>query len=514
MATSDGTVELAGSARPPPAGARRLGPSDPTEVAEITLVLRRRGPRPTPAPPGVSAPLRDGFADRFGYDPADAARVRAFATAHGLTVVADRPERRTVHVRGTVGRLADAFGVALERFDTPTGAVRGRSGPVRVPAAIADVLVAVLGLDNRRQAKSHVRPLPAAATGVAYSTNQIAVAYDFPAGADGSGECIGLIELGGGYRSADLEQFFQGIPIPTPSVTAVSVDGATNAPTGDPNGPDAEVELDLEVAGGLAPGAAFAVYFAPNTDQGFVDAVGAAVHDTTNRPTIVSISWGGPESTWTAQARAAMDAVLEDAASLGVTVLVAAGDDGADDGGPGTGLAVDYPASSPLVVACGGTHLVLSGGEIVEEVVWNDLAEGEGATGGGVSVDYALPNYQEGFDVPAAPNGFVGRGVPDVTGDADPLTGYRVVVDGSATVLGGTSAVAPLWAALFARVNQLLGAPVGYVTPHLYADATTGAFHDITSGGNGGYTAGPGWDACSGLGSPEGTSLADVLRGT
>jgi kumamolisin len=175
---------------------------------------------------------------------------------------------------------------------------------------------------------------------------------------------------------------------------------------------------------------------------------------------------------------------------------------------------VDFPAASPFVVGCGGTKLTLSGAGIVIEVVWNDLSASEGATGGGVSELFALPSFQQNAKVPQAPNGFVGRGVPDVAGDADPETGYNVVVDGQQTVIGGTSAVAPLWAGLLALINQSLGANVGYINPLLYSAKVEPAFHDITSGTNGEYSAGPGWDACTGLGSPNGAALLTALKGS
>ncbi|MGD0249777.1 MAG: S53 family peptidase, partial [Thermoplasmata archaeon] len=296
------------------------------------------------------------------------------------------------------------------------------------------------------------------------------------------------------------------------AVVAVSVDGAQNIPTGDPNGPDGEVELDLEVAGSVAPGARLVAYFAPNTDRGFLDGLTRAIHDSTHRPSIVSISWGGPESSWTGQARAALAAACEDAATMGISILVAAGDHGAGDGVPTGGPTVDFPASSPYVTACGGTRLLMKASQIASEVVWNELAIGEGATGGGVSQSFPLPSYQLGANVPKAPNGFVGRGVPDVAGDADPASGYSVRVDGSDTVIGGTSAVAPLWAALLARVNQSLGAAAGFVNPLLYSPAGVASFHDITSGNNDGYSAGPGWDPCTGWGTPDGSRLLLSLR--
>jgi kumamolisin len=339
----------------------------------------------------------------------------------------------------------------------------------------------------------------------------VAQAYDFPAGTTGSGQTIGILELSGGYRATDLATYFKNLGIATPTVTAVSVDGATNSPTGDANGPDGEVELDIEVAGAVAPSAQIAMYFTPNTDQGFLDALTTAVHDTKLQPAVVSISWGGPESSWTQQALTAFNSACEDASTIGVTILVASGDDGSSDGVSSGTPTVDFPASSPYVLACGGTRLTLSGTTISSEQTWNELASNEGASGGGVSEVFALPSYQQSAGVPKAPNGFVGRGVPDVAGDADPESGYNVFVDGQQTVIGGTSAVAPLWAGLLVRMNQSLGKNVGYLNPLLYTSNVESTLHDITVGNNGTYSAGPGWDACTGLGTPDGAALLAAL---
>jgi kumamolisin len=275
--------------------------------------------------------------------------------------------------------------------------------------------------------------------------------------------------------------------------------------------------LDIEVSASVAPGAKIVVYFAPNTDQGFIDAVTTAAHDTTLRPSIISISWGGPESSWPTQARNSLNSACQDAATMGVTVFVASGDSGAADGSSNGALEVDFPSSSPYVIGCGGTKLAINGSVISSEVTWNELSADEGATGGGVSEVFTLPSFQSGATVPAAPNGFKGRGVPDVCGDADPASGYDVLVDGESTVIGGTSAVAPLWAGLVARINQSIGKPAGYLNPLIYsANAVAGTsaeFHDITSGSNGGYSAAPGWDPCTGLGSPNGAALLAALKG-
>ena len=297
-----------------------------------------------------------------------------------------------------------------------------------------------------------------------------------------------------------------------PEVAAVSVDHGANAPTGNPNSADGEVMLDIEVAGAVAPGATLVVYFAPNTDAGFLDAVTTAVHDTQYRPSVVSISWGGPESTWSPQALRAMDQAFAAAAALGVTVCVAAGDSGSTDGLAGANH-VDFPASSPHALACGGTRLKATASAIVSETVWNDGTPANGATGGGVSTFFPLPVWQQGLhtvDLQGESHALIRRGMPDVAADADPRSGYQVVVDGAAAVFGGTSAVAPLWAGLIARINADGGTPAGLISPLLYAHPS--ALRDITRGNNGGFRATRGWDACTGLGSPDGTRLA-VLPG-
>jgi kumamolisin len=350
---------------------------------------------------------------------------------------------------------------------------------------------------------------------VSYTPLQVAQFYGYPANADGTGDCIALIELGGGYTTADLSAYWKQLGLTkTPTVSAVGVGGGSNQPTGNANGPDGEVMLDIEVAGAIANGAKIVAYFAENTDAGFLNAITTAAHDSTNHPSIISISWGGPESSWTQQAMTSMDEAFQAAAAMGVTVTVAAGDNGSTDGVSDGQNHVDFPASSPNVLACGGTKLVGSNGEITSEVVWNEQANGEGATGGGVSVVFPLPSWQSAASVPpsANPGGKVGRGVPDVAGDADPTTGYVTRVDGKPDVIGGTSAVAPLWAGLVALINQSVGQPVGFVNALLYqAGDPSGDFNDITSGNNGAYAARPGWDACTGLGSPVGSKIAGIF---
>ena len=473
----------------------------------MSVYLRRPGPVP---PPGDLS--RAAFAAAHGASDADVALVRRFAAGHRLEVAAVHRGRRCVELEGTVGDLAAAFGTALTRHRGPDGApYRARAGELFVEPDVAIAVTGVFGLDERPQARPGFRPRATAS--VVYTPPEVAAAYDFPAGLTGAGECVALIELGGGYRETDLRAYFAELGVAVPAVEAVSVDGGANAPsTGD--SADGEVMLDLEVVGSIAPLALLAAYFAPNTDRGFLDAVTTAIHDATRAPSALSISWGSAEATWTAQAMDAMEAAFADAAAMGVTVAVAAGDNGSSDGVT-DGLAhVDFPASAPHALACGGTRLTLDGRALASEVVWND-EPGGGSTGGGVSDHFALPTYQLHAGVPpsANPGGHVGRGVPDVAGDADPDTGYSIRVDGTGMIIGGTSAVAPLWAGLIALLNQALGRAVGDLHPFLYGAGGTAVLHDVTLGNNGAYSAHAGWDPCTGLGSPDGAALLLALRG-
>ena len=441
----------------------------------------------------------------------------------GVELLSAAPDLRTVEIRGRLDQLGDLFHVNLRRCSGGGREFRSFLGPASIPAELSERVVAVLGLDMAPVARPQFRPLPlphpvgllAEAAPLSYLPTQVADLYGFPPGTSGTGECVGLIELGGGYRSADVVTYFNGLGLPTPELVAVPVAGGTNQPTGAPDGADGEVMLDIEVVGSMAPGVRLAVYFAPNTDQGFLAAISAALHDETNRPSVISISWGGPEANWSPTTMTAFDQAFQDAALLGVSVCVAAGDHGSGDGLNDGEAHVDFPASSPHVLACGGTRLSSKDGVIETEVTWDDGAPG-GATGGGVSAVFPLPSWQDQANVPpsADPGGKTGRGVPDVAGDADPETGYQVLVDGQPGVFGGTSAVAPLWAALLVRCAQALGHRPGYLNPILYQTLEQeGVTRDITQGNNGAYQAAPGWDPCTGWGSPLGSKLLAGLRG-
>ncbi len=552
-------VAIPDSHRDPLPGARRTADVPPDDEIRLSIVVRRKAGGMGKAlqaagagePPGPGDERRRRLAEEAGADEADLERVRRYVTGAGMRVESADAAARTVVVCATAAQASAAFGVSLGHYETGGLTYRGREGAIQLPADLVGVVQAVLGLDNRPQARTHLKlggalrngelpgpaaeptsMLPALQARVAAAASprpdpqpmwpmQVAQLYAFPAGVDGSGETIAIIELGGGFTTDELTAYFLRVGVPAPQVEAVGVGSDANNPGVDTLA-DTEVLLDIEVAGAVAPGARIAVYFGDTSDRGFYDALLSAVHDSQRSPSVVSISWGGPEDGWTGQARDAIDGVLTDAAALGITVLAAAGDHGAGDAFGDGQAHVNFPASSPHAIGCGGTTLYLDGGQ-PREVAWND---GDGwATGGGISDVYDLPPWQDVM-LPASlsATGRPGRGVPDVAGNADNASGYVVLADGSWQTVGGTSAVAPLYAGLMALVSQALGHPVGPLLPALYAiPSGTGALRDTTVGDNsvpasqfgpatGGYQAAPGWDACTGLGSIDGSVLLQQLQ--
>lgn len=476
----------------------RIGDVAGSEPIRLTIVLKPHQPI-APLGPRLS---RQEYGHRHATRPAVIERLVDYVRAQGLTVEHASGEQHCVRLSGTYAQAQSAFepeGLGRYRFGMRDYICR--SGHLHVPPDLAEHIVAVMGFDQRPVAQPHFRIRPRTTTPIAsYTPAQVAARYGFPSDVDGANETIALIELGGGYDPAQISQYFTTLGVRrTGTLEAVAVDGNGNAPTGQANSADGEVQLDIEIAGAVAPAANIAVYFGGNSSRAFLDAVSAAVHDTQRSPSVLSISWGGRESGWATQDLDAMDQLFQTAASLGITICAASGDSGASDGSADGALTVDFPSSSPHVLGCGGTRLPPQGAE----TAWNDGAT-EGATGGGYSGYFSKPVWQTG-------NTETGRGVPDVAGDADPATGYVVSIDGEEAVVGGTSAVAPLWAALIALVNQSLGNKAGFVNPALYAAPS--AFTDITAGNNNGYTCGPGWDPVTGLGTPLGAGIRAALKG-
>ena len=521
---------LSGSEKRPLAKTGDEKPAAPAGRVTVSVVVRRKEPLEAAHVRGEQRLTRAQFNASHAADPAAVKLVRGFAKEFGLTVQAGTPApgRRTMKLTGTVANLQRAFGVSLAQKTIDGAGYRVREGSINLPSELQGYVVAVLGLDDRPQAKPHFRILgehgevaahtaqdqgfahPHAAGTTSFTPVQVGQLYQFPQGATASNQTIGIIELGGGFRQADITAYFKALGQKPPKVIAVPIGTGKNSPS-NANSADGEVMLDIEVAGAVAPGARIVVYFATNTDQGFLDALAHAIHDTKYNPSVISISWGAAEINWTAQAMAAFDAACQSAAALGITITAAAGDDGSSDAVTDGKNHADFPASSPHVLACGGTNLQGNGSTITDEIVWNAQPQG-GATGGGVSEFFPQPAWQAGVKVPKPANHAGGRGVPDVAGDADPASGYIVRVDGKNFVIGGTSAVAPLWAGLIAVANQRNGKSAGFIHPAIYAAAGKAAFRDIVQGNNGSFVAGAGWDACTGLGSPVAPRVISIVK--
>ena len=453
----------------------------------------------------------------------------------GLKTVDANAATRTVRLSGTAEAMENAFLVRLFNYAHASGNYRGRVGHVHVPDEVSDMVEGVFGLDNRRVARRRRQPvreavrarIPQSVPAAWYTPGQLAARYHFPSG-NGAGETVGLLEFGGGYFAQDLKKFCALAGVAMPAVKTVSTDGtATDAK----DGAEGEVMLDVEVVAGVCPKATIVVYFADWTEQGWIAILDAVTQDGVNDPGVVSVSWGYAEDAdiWTEQAMTQVNQSLLEAAHLGITVCVAAGDDGSSDA-IGDGLAhVDFPGSSPYVLCVGGTTIPSKTGT-APDIVWKEgdglRADNGGSTGGGVSAVFDRPAWQANVTVaPVNPGAKAGRVLPDVAANADwDVSPYLLVVDGGAQPNGGTSAAAPLWASLIALVNAHRGADkIGYVTPVLYESGSAGGgtagargCMDVTSGNNttdaiGGYTAGMGYDAVSGWGTPDGVKLLAAL---
>lgn len=493
-------------------GSRAIGPTDPHQLIEVSIILKHRQTLPSAESADRNLSHND-FARTYGADPAHVDKIRQFASENNLQVLerGDEVMRRTVTVAGTAGAIEKAFSIELTEFEYEDGSYRGYTGNLQMPEEYGSFVAGVFGLDDRPVAHPHFRyrgtnhAFGTRASTITYNPAQVARLYNFPLDANGAGQTIGLIELGGGYRPSDLRDFFQAIGLQAPEVKCVSVNNGHNR-SSTPQSADGEVMLDIEIAGAVAPGAKFAVYFAPNTGRGFQDALSTAIHDQLNRISVLCICWGSAEANWTAQAMENFDQVAQEAALLGITITVAAGDNGSSEGLTDGKNHVDFPASCPHVLAVGGTRLVSTNGAITGETVWNNGAGG--ATGGGYSGVFARPAWQSAVVTQT------NRGVPDVAANADPQTGYNILVDGQREVVGGTSAAAPLWAGLMVLLNQKLNRRLGFVNPSLYNIDQQNGYRDITLGNNGAFSATYGWDPVGGLGSPMGNQLLQSLQTT
>lgn len=530
---AEGRTELAGSHRPAAIGARRIADANPDDEVEVTITLS--GPQ-LPAVDDVTGPAvaAETYAATYGADAADAATVKDELEKFGLQVYDVSLATRSLHARGTVQQLDSAFGVSLGIYEGHRqDPFRGREGSISIPAALDGIVTGVFGLDDRRMARRKTAPTqagPAALAPVDFEAR-----YQFPPG-DGTGQAIAIGEFGGAYFATDVQAFCQKYDRAVPAITPVSAGYPLYTAEQIQQMPEekqkeilddsGEVMMDVEIAAALCPAAGISVYFAPFNQKGWIDLINAVV-GAQPTPVALSISWGLAEDSpdWSSSAVQEVNQRLQAAAMLGITVCAAAGDDGAGDQMQDGQAHVNFPATSPFVLAVGGTML---GGTPPEEVVWweppGDRSQpGGGSTGGGVSTVFPRPAWQT-VQVPSLNAGSIdGRVVPDVAALAGPPY-YDLIFQGADSPNGGTSAATPLWAALLARIAAGLPAAdqLRFLTPLLYANAQNGqptgqsGCTDITSGNNNspgvqGYVAGPGYDAVSGWGTPLGTELAQLL---
>jgi kumamolisin len=513
-AAADALVTLPGSKRIPWPGAQKAGAPRMDEVVDLTVWLRprhggeldaaRAHTLSTLAPHERTYLSRKELHAATAADRADVDRLSAHLAHHKIHVV--EVDWRSVLVRGTLSALASAFGATLELYVDPEGRqFRQRSGTMSLPRDVAEVVHGVFGFNEWPRAHS-MRPNASAVENPTphppLLANAVARDYAFPPNADGSGQTIAILQFGGTFNRADYEACMKLNGVKAGEVLTKRVDGADDIRRGETEF-DTELALDTQIAGGLAPGARLVLYTAPHSERGFLDVIRTVLFDDELQPSILSISYGWPEGFWTNAALEIFDDLFAAAALLGVSVFASSGDSGADDfdGKPH----VRSPASSRFAHACGGTHAEMVDGAIVSENAWN-------RTGGGFSTREAPP-WQTDIHEQADPSsGKGGRGVPDIA--AQVIPGYRIVRDGVPTAAGGTSTVAPLWAALTARLNQALGVPLGFYAPLLYERAAKGTlFRKIERGSNGVYHVRKGWNPCTGLGSPVGTAILEALGG-
>lgn len=528
-------------------GAVVVGKLPPKEQIEICVHLRHK-----PSSPGfptleefTATPLHqrkylshEEFQRLHGADPADVEKIKAFGREHGIQVGEVELEHRCVHLKGTVKAMNTAFGVSLFMYKLGEKVFRAHPGPVHIPEELTDIVVGVFGLSNPEIARPHEEnseqqepskiEMHSEVDTSYFTGSHLAKLYNFPSDVTGKGQSIGIIALGGGYKIDCLREYFKKyVGLPMPNIIDVNVAGGHNNP-GKNYGFDIETCGDIELAGAVAPGADTVVYFAPDANYfGFFKALYTAIQDKEHKNTIISISWGIKEGLKDERTKKddnfikLMNQLLVEAASLGITVCASSGDNGSSDiyKDPKSDMYahVDFPGSSPWVLGCGGTRIKVEGNAIKSEVVWNDEKDNR-ASGGGVSAYFSCPPYQKKagiFPKSVNQNVGVGRGVPDVAGNAVDFlikTNEKPIEN-----ISGTSGVAPLWAGLIALLNQKLNTRLGFINPTLYEIRDSGVFRDITQGNNQvyswvpGYSAGPGWDACTGLGTPHGKKLYEVL---
>ncbi len=495
-----------------------VSPHNPLGTVPVMIALKLRHPHALDAflraVRDPSSPLYrqfltpQEFTHLYGPSPATVARVKAYLRAQGFTVTGVSRNLMFVRATASTAVVERAFSVSIDDYVHNNVRFYAASSDPRLPSSVAPYVQAVLGLNDAPLFRPMLVPnrrVSAQSTPSGYSPQQIATAYDWPSitnTQNGSGVIIANATAeSSNLSTSDLDTFWNTYGLPTHTVNVINVGGS-----GGSTGGTIETTIDEERSGAMAPGATLDVYDAASaTDSDFTSTYNTIVNDNTAQ--VMTTSWGEPESDASSSTLTSDDNIFKQAAAQGISVFAAAGDNGSSDGTSNSDTA-DYPASDPYVVACGGTTLTLnSNNTIASEIAWS-------STGGAVSAVFSEPSWQVGNGVPQ--NGY--RNTSDIAMDADPNTGYSVYEGGSWSVYGGTSFVAPQMAGLIAVKDSETGTRLGQTNSLLYNDANTSNyasdFNDITSGSNGAFSAGPGWDHPTGWGSPQATNLIAHLGGT
>ncbi len=487
-----------------------MGDIDPHTEIELSLKLKNEKSLDEAVVSGLRLSIEE-FELEYGLPESQIAKFTLFAQLFGFTILDIDKVSRIAKLKGSLCLCKVAFGVTLHLYRDHWGRTfRARTGRLYIPAIMADSIEGIYGLDERDQISSRSKTIHSnywhnrfSSRSKGYTGRMVAELYRFPLNYTGAKQTIGFIQLGGGYRQTDIDQYFADNCMKAPQVFAKYTSNVANTPSLC-SVADNEIAMDLQIAGSVAPDAKHVVYFAPNSSKGFMDVIAAAIFDKEHRPSVLCICWGATEMRWNSQLMNAINDYFKIACILGITVCVASGDAGSSNGVRDGKVHVDFPASSPYVLSCGGTKLITLEKRILSEVVWNESEYA--ATGGGISEHFPVPFYQQGANVPASKNRnqFNGRGVPDIAGHASMQSGYRILVNGRYVLLGGTSAASALYAGLIAILNEQRGIPHGFINPTLYANPQI--FRKITYGNNIttstrlGYSAASGWNACTGLG--------------
>jgi Pro-kumamolisin, activation domain len=445
------------------------------------------------------------FLQRYSPSVSTVRSVVDYLTKQGFKIGSVSSNHTLINTSGTVAQVENAFNVKLSNYTVDGRTVYAPQSEPSVPSSLGNVIGAIGGLDDVAQYKPQMISVPNSGPSGGYTPTELRTAYDvnplISAGYDGTGQTVAIFELDG-YKSSDVDTYLSHYGLGSGKYTNVLVDGATTA-AGSGAG---EVELDMEVVSALAPGATQKIYIGPNSGSGVNDTYNRIVTD--NVAKVVSISWGLCEASSGTSELQALDNIFKQGAAQGISFFSASGDSGAYDCG-GSTLGVDSPSGDPYVTGVGGTTLSTgSGGSYSKESTWS-------GSGGGYSSYFAKPSYQTGTGISSSNK----RGVPDVSTDADPNSGYSVyctVGAGGWSVFGGTSAAAPSWSAIAADTNSYLvgqkKAVLGNANATLYrlfnTSQTYAAYHDITSGNNQYYNAAAGYDPATGIGTPDAWNFA------